>query len=121
MHTALFERAGSAYPRRVQVTRWSAALVLAYVLAHAGHGTPAAAQGQPSPAADAAFQRGREALQIGKYVEACAAFEESQRLTPQFLTQFNIALCDEQLGKLAAALAFHRELAAHDDNAVRRQ
>jgi hypothetical protein len=68
------------------------------------------------PGADEAFQRGREALQVGKYADACAAFEESQRLDPQLSTQFNIALCDEQLGKLASALAIYRELAAKDDN-----
>ncbi len=72
------------------------------------------------PAADEAFQRGREALKVGKYDEACAAFEESQRLDPQLNTQFNIALCDEQLGKLASALAIWKELAAKDDNASRR-
>lgn len=72
------------------------------------------------PAADEAFQRGREALKVGKYEEACAAFEESQRLDPQLTTQFNIALCDEQLGKLASALAIYRELAEKDDNASRR-
>ena len=72
------------------------------------------------PAADEAFQRGREALTVGKYDEACAAFEESQRLAPQLATQFNIALCDEQLGKLASALAIYKELAAKDDNPSRR-
>jgi hypothetical protein len=72
------------------------------------------------PAADAAFQRGREALKVGKYDEACVAFEESQALDPQLTTQFNIALCDEQLGKLASALAIYKELAAKDDNPSRR-
>ncbi len=74
---------------------------------------------QPS-VADEAFQRGREALKVGNYIEACAAFEEAQRLDPQLTTQFNIALCDEQLGKLATALAIHRELASKDDNLPRR-
>ncbi len=53
---------------------------------------------------------------MGKYDAACAAFEESQRLDPQLATQFNIALCDEQLGKLASALAIYRELAEKSDN-----
>lgn len=78
------------------------------------------ATAQPAAPADDAFARGREALQIGKYDVACAAFEDSQRLAPQLLTQFNIALCDEQLGKLATALALHKELAAKDDNLPRR-
>lgn len=83
-------------------------------------GATTAAHAQPASAADEAFQRGREALKIGQYVEACAAFEESQRLDPQLMTQFNIALCDEQLGKLASALAIYRELAAKDDNPQRK-
>lgn len=75
---------------------------------------------QPVSPGDEAFDRGREALKVGKYDEACAAFEESQRLAPQLLTEFNIALCDEQLGKLATALAIHRELSTKDDNQARR-
>lgn len=80
----------------------------------------ATAHAQPASPADEAFQRGREALKIGQYVEACAAFEESQRLDPQLATQFNIALCSEQLGKLASALSIYRELAAKDDNPPRK-
>lgn len=72
------------------------------------------------PGAEAAFSRGREMLKVGKYAEACDAFEESQRLRPQPDTQFNIALCSEQLGKLATALALHRELAQTLDTPVRR-
>ncbi len=77
------------------------------------------AAGQPRTAEEA-FARGREALQVGNYMEACAAFADSQRLDPQLITQFNIALCDEQLGKLASALAIHKELAVKDDNLPRR-
>ena len=73
-------------------------------------GEPAIASAQSSTA-ELAFARGRELLRIGNYVEACAAFEESQALAPEIETQFNIALCSEQLGKLAMALALHRELA----------
>lgn len=72
------------------------------------------------PGAEAAFARGREMLKVGKYAEACDAFEESQRLRPQPDTQFNIALCSEQLGKLATALALHRQLAQTLDTASRR-
>lgn len=72
------------------------------------------------PAADAAFDRGREMLKVGNYAEACDAFDESQRLRPRPDTQFNIALCSEQLGKLATALALHRELAHTLDSPTRR-
>jgi len=67
-----------------------------------------------------AFERGREMLQVGKYAEACEAFDESQRLHPNVDAQFNIALCSEQLGKLATALALHRELAQTLDTPARR-
>lgn len=87
------------------------ALVILVILAR----TAAAA-----PAAEVAFERGREMLKIGKYAEACDAFEESQRLKPHLDTQFNIALCSEQLGKLATALALHRELTQRLDTPARR-
>lgn len=67
-------------------------------------------------AAEQAFARGREALKVGDYAEACAAFEESQDLDPRADTQFNIALCSQQLGKLARALRLHRTLSQRADN-----
>lgn len=65
--------------------------------------------------AERAFERGREALRVGNYKRACQAFAESQELEPSADTQFHIALCSEQLGKLGTALALHRELARRDD------
>lgn len=105
----------SGRDRTICVALLAGLLLVLRVLAGDAVAQPAA----PAPA-DEAFARGREALQIGKYDVACAAFEESQRLAPQLLTQFNIALCDEQLGKLATALALHKELATKDDNPPRR-
>ena len=82
--------------------------VLAAATAHAG----------PAPA-DVAFKKGRDFLKAGKFAEACAAFEESQRLDPQLGTQFNIAQCDEKIGKIATAWAIYRDLADHDTNGAR--
>ncbi len=79
----------------------------------------AVASADPS-AADIAFKKGRELLKAGKYADACAQFEQSQRLDPQLGTQYNIAQCDDKLGKLATALAIYRELAAKDTNAQRK-
>ena len=84
------------------------ACVLAAATAHAG----------PTPA-DAAFKKGRDFLKAGKFAEACAAFEESQRLDPQLGTQFNIAQCDEKIGQIATAWAIYRDLADHDTNGAR--
>ena len=58
-----------------------------------------------------AFERGRAALQTGKYEQACREFDESYELDPKAETRFNIALCSEQLGKLATALHHYQELA----------
>jgi hypothetical protein len=77
-------------------------------------------QGSPTKAAEDTFAMGRELLQQGKYREACAAFEQSQRLDPQFGTQYNIAGCHEKTGKLATAWSLYRELARSDTNPTRR-
>lgn len=95
---------------------WARALVASAVVAVAA---PAAAD--PRKVAEETFERGRELMAQKKYVEACAAFEQSQRLDPQFGTQFNLANCDEELGKLASAWNLYREIARADPNATRRQ
>ena len=70
--------------------------------------------------ADDAFKKGRDLRKQQKWAEACAAFEDSQRLDPQLGTQFNIAECDAHLGKLASALALYKEIAKRDTNATRK-
>ncbi|HEX2686885.1 MAG TPA: choice-of-anchor D domain-containing protein, partial [Kofleriaceae bacterium] len=71
-------------------------------------------------AAEETFTQGRELLKQGKYAEACTAFEQSQRLDPQFGTQYNIAGCYEKTGKLATAWNLYRALARSDTNPTRR-
>jgi hypothetical protein len=80
----------------------------------------AQAWGESGTPAEEAYHRGRELLKVGKYAEACTAFEESQKLEPQTATQLNIALCSEQLGKLGTALRIHRDLAHREDNPQRK-
>lgn len=85
-------------------------------------GRSAAAQ----PAAQAAsatvqFDRGRALMKEKKYADACAAFEHSQKLDPQWGTLYNLAGCYARLGKLASAWAAYRELAQRDTNAARRK
>ncbi len=82
-------------------------------------GASAVAQAGPS-AADQAFQQGRDQLALGKYGEACTSFARSERLDPQQGTRFNIAQCDEKLGRLVAALAIYLDLAQHDANPQRK-
>ncbi len=81
---------------------------------------PVAAFADQRSDADAAFKRGREAFKAEKYAEACSAFEDSFALDPQLGTKFNLAQCNEKIGKLATAMAMYRELLAVDDNTVRK-
>lgn len=71
--------------------------------------------------ADEAFESGRALLEAKKYPEACAAFERSLALDFQFGTLFNVANCDEKIGKLASALKAYRKLARDDVNPTRKQ
>ncbi len=70
--------------------------------------------------ADVAFKKGRDLMKAGKYVEACAQFDKSETLDPQLGTQFNLAQCQERLGRLADALDNYRAVADHDVNSERR-
>ncbi len=54
------------------------------------------------------------------YAAACAAFEHSQQLDPQYGTQYNLAICYNKLGKLATAWNLYREVARGDTNPARR-
>lgn len=75
---------------------------------------------QSTKAADQAFEKGRTLMAKKSYAEACAAFELSQRLDPQYGTQFNLAGCYVALDKLATAWKLYHELAGSDRNAARR-
>jgi hypothetical protein len=83
-------------------------------------GGAAHAQSQSKAAAETAFRRGKELIAAGKVADACASFEQSQKLDPQLGTQYNLALCYERLGKLASAWVTFSELAARDSNAGRK-
>jgi tetratricopeptide (TPR) repeat protein len=78
------------------------------------------AAADPAAVAEQQFARGRALMKEHKYAEACAAFEQSQRLDPQLGTLFNVADCDVEIGKLASAWKIYRELAKSDPNADRR-
>jgi tetratricopeptide (TPR) repeat protein len=80
-----------------------------------------AAQAQTtSAAATVQFDKGRTLFKAGKYAEACAAFEHSQKLDPASGTLYNLAGCYVKLGKLASAWVAYRELAQRDTNTARR-
>jgi tetratricopeptide (TPR) repeat protein len=67
-----------------------------------------------SPVSDAAsaqlfFERGRQAAMRGDAAEACKNFEESLRLDLAVGTLFNLARCEEDLGRFASAWQHLRE------------
>jgi len=74
-------------------------LVLAACLAPA-----AAAHAQPAGAqAEVLFREGRDLMAKGKIAEACAAFDQSQKLDPATTTLLNLAGCREKNNQLATA------------------
>jgi hypothetical protein len=74
-----------------------------------GLATPTARAQDTHARADALFDEGRALMTAGNFDAACPKFEESQRLDPALGTLFNIGLCVEGTGKLAAALAIWRD------------
>lgn len=72
--------------------------------ARAEHHTDAAA-------AQTLFEHGRSAALRGELIQACAAFEESQRLDPGAGTLMNWAMCEVRLNKLASAWQHFNEAA----------
>jgi hypothetical protein len=81
---------------------------------------PGLAVAQSSSPAEEAFEKGRLFADRGHPDRACAAFELSQRLDPQFGTLFNLAGCYASIGKIATAWSLYRGLARSDSNAERR-
>jgi tetratricopeptide repeat protein len=82
------------------------------------------ASAQPSEqaaAATAQFDLGRALMKQKNYTEACAAFERSQKLDPQWGTLYNLATCYAMSDRLASAWAAYRELAQRDTNPARRK
>src|SRR5450432_1405664 len=72
---------------------------------------PARADDARDPAAaEELFRQGRAASQKKDFTTACAKFRESNRLDPAVGTVFNIADCEEKLGRLATSWTLFQEV-----------
>jgi hypothetical protein len=73
--------------------------------------------------AQALFDDGKRLLNDGRYAEACAKFDSSQKLDPSLGTLLNLAVCREREGKLATAWERFREaeVVAKRERQVERQ
>lgn len=72
--------------------------------------TRAHAHAKDPAAAEALFREGRALSDAGDIAGACAKFRESDRLDPAVGTTFNIADCEERLGRLARAWTLFDEV-----------
>ena len=68
--------------------------------------------GLETAAAEGLFYESRTLMQAGRYAEACPKLEESMRLDPGIGTQFNLADCNEHIGKIATAWVAFNDAAA---------
>jgi len=74
------------------MTRWIAGIALCGLVATAH-----------ADRADQLFKKGQKLLGEKRYAEACAAFEDSDRLDPEIGAKLNVARCYQEWGKLATA------------------
>jgi hypothetical protein len=65
----------------------------------------------PEEAADRLFKEAEVLASAGRYAEACPKLEESQRLDSGIGTEFNLADCYEQTGRVAHAYRLFEEVA----------
>jgi hypothetical protein len=94
----------SSRPAPVAAVVAGAALSLVSSVASAQTGSNAAV-------AQVLFDEARALTAKGKFTEACPKFAESQRLDPGIGTEFNLAECEQHIGKTASAWAHYLEVA----------
>lgn len=75
-------------------------------------GAPATAHANDVVAAEKLFSDAKKLARGEQWKEACPKFEESQRADPAIGTEFNLAECNEHIGKTASAWAQYLEVAA---------
>jgi hypothetical protein len=78
--------------------------------AQAGGAPTAPDDGSRSAAADVLFRDGRARMESGDYPHACGLFAESMRIEPSLGALFNLAACEEAVGKRVAAWEHYGQL-----------
>jgi hypothetical protein len=83
----------------------SSVVALACQLFVLGQASPLWAADHDEAAARVLFSEGRKLVDSGRYAEGCAKFAESLKLDPGVGTSFNLADCQERIGRTASAWA----------------
>src|SRR5438552_741837 len=81
--------------------RWIASGVLVAMQSYAS--VASAQTAGDSDRAEKLFTEASALVEQGNYAEACPKLAESQQLDPALGTQYNLALCYEQIGQLGSA------------------
>jgi hypothetical protein len=81
---------------------------------------PRPARANDRAQAEGLFAEGRAALKRGETALACEKFRKSNEIDAARGTRLNLALCEEELGRLAAALRLFRSLSTAFDAADER-
>jgi hypothetical protein len=97
----------------------SAVVMTGAVVTERAHAQP----GDAGATAEQLLEQARDLAKANRWAEACPKFEESLRAAPVLDTRFELAACDEHIGKLASAWSLFREaiqLATNPDDVARR-
>lgn len=93
----------------MRIRRLSATLLAASLLT--AQGRASAQSSDNKAAAEALFVEGRRLMEEGKYRDACAKLESSQKLDPGAGTLMNLAACYEKTGQTASAWVTYKDAA----------
>ena len=102
--------AGPVMPR--VSPRAARAMVAALGLVWAGEARAQQGAADRAALAQGLYDSAAELIKAGRHAQACPKLEESQRLDPAIGTQFFLAACYEQTGRLTTAWSLFLEVAA---------